>query len=444
MDRHFISDSLLFDAWCWREATPAILKRAIQQLATIGVNYTTIEADCWYGERTPAQNYELQCTPFKPLSNGEWDLAAPNLAWDVRLKEFVQLCNASGIIVQLQLFTQQYSHWSDFMPWSRNINGVNGLWPCTDYHRAYVHRAVEACLGLNVRFSAGCELMGNPDEVAQFHVDVLETPYLRQLISMPEPNPLTLLLLGTDQGDTFVVPSNSSLPSEQIKGKFDKLWVEKYGAEGKDSTAYFIRRYAHGVHRLNVSGALDIGIRYHAPYATQWEYSTDGDWSGDSPVDFIEHQGRIDRKPSWAQMFALSGKLFDAFNRPIVIDVFHEGQYDGATGRPVMERLIDLTPLLANTLGVVMAYEERHGLLANHGRPVDPYIPPECKIGEFKKETCWDGSEIITHVCTDGRWVATGNACPVKPPDKPKITWQGWLALGLIAVTSIVAAVIIF
>ncbi len=371
MDKHFISDSLLFDAWCWKDCTPAILKRAIQQLASIGVNYTTIEADCWYGERTPAQNYELQYTPFKPLSNGEWDLAAPNLAWDVRLKEFVQLCNANGITVQLQLFTQQYDHWRDYMPWSKNINGVNGLWPCTDYHRAYVHRAVNACQGLDVRYSAGCELLGDPDDVARFHMDVLEIPYLKGA-------PLTSLLLGTDQADTFVDPPNFSSPAEQIKGKFDKLWVEKYGAEGKDSTAYFIRRYAHGVHRLNVSGALDIGIRYHAPYATQWEFSTDGDWTGDSAYDYIEHQGRIDRKPSWAQMYVLSGKLFDAFKRPIVIDVFHEGQYDGGTARPVMERLIDLDKfgLLENTIGVVNAYEERFGKPENHGKAVEPYIPP--------------------------------------------------------------------
>ena len=365
MDKHFISDSLLFDIWCWREATPAILKRAIQQLATIGVNYTTIEADCWYGERTPALNYELQYTPFKPKAGGlEWNTADPNREWDDRLNEYAMLCRQNNIALQNQLFTNQWDHWRDFTPWNGH------LWPCLDHHRAYVHRAVDACLGLDVRYSAGCELSGNPADVARFHLDVLSIPYLRGV-------PLTSLLLGTDQGDTFVKPSNSSLESEQIKAQFDKLWIDTYGMIGdKDSTAYFIRRYAHRVHDLNLSGALDIGIRYHAPYGTQWEYSTDGDWTGDSVVDFIEHQGRIDRKPSAQQMYDLSAKLFDAFNRPIVIDVFHEGQYDGVTGRPVMARLIDATPLLANTLGVVMAYEERFGKLENHGRPVDPYVPP--------------------------------------------------------------------
>jgi hypothetical protein len=411
VDKHYISDSLLFDAWCWRSLTPALMKRAIQQLATIGVNYTTIECDGWYGERTPALNYELQYTPFKPTADGTaWDLDAPNTEWDVRLREFVTLCNANGIIVQLQLFTQQYSHWLDYTPW----NGY--LWPCWDHHRAYVNRAVEACLGLDVRYSAGCELMGDPDEVARFHLDVLSIPYLRQV-------PLTSLLLGTDQGDTFVSPSNSSLQSEQIKGKFDKLWMDTYGMIGdKDSTAYFIRRYAHKVHDLNVSGALDIGIRYHAPYGTQWEYSTDGDWTGDSPYDFIEHQGRIDRKPSWAQMFALSGKLFDAFQRPIVIDVFHEGQYDGSTGRPVMERLINLGTLLDNTLGVVNAYENRYGKLENHGKAVDPYVSP------------------VIDPPVDP---------PVDPPIvKPPFNLQGWLRnrwgwIALLAVL-IVSAILIF
>ncbi|MFA5149031.1 MAG: hypothetical protein WC491_07915, partial [Candidatus Omnitrophota bacterium] len=116
------------------------------------------------------------------------------------------------------------------------------------------------------------------------------------------------------------------------------------------------------------------------------------------------------------QMYNLSAKLFDAFNRPIVIDVFHEGQYDGATGMPVMERLINLGTLLDNTLGVVNAYENRYGKLDNHGKAVDPYFPPECNIGDVRKQACWDGSEIITHVCgNEGRWVATGNVCPVKP-----------------------------
>jgi len=370
MDKHYISDSLLFDAWCWRDCTPAILKRAIQQLASIGVNYTTIEADCWYGERTPAQNYELQCTPFKPAGDA-WDLSQPNPEWDARLREFVQLCNVNSIVVQLQLFTQQYDHWRDFMPWSRNGNGVNGLWPCTDFHRAYVHRAVDACRNLDVRFSAGCELSGDPGEVAQFHLDVLSIPFMRGI-------PLTSLMLGIDRAESFVRPANFGQFCEKCKGLFDALWDQALGGNRKETVFDRVWQYAHGIHRINLSEAMDTFIYYHGDKSTRWEVSTDGDWTGDSTVDYIEHQGRIDRKPSWAQMFALSGKLFDAFQRRIVIDVFHEGQYDGATGRPVMERLIDLDKfkLLENTMGVVNAYEERFGKLENHGRVVDPYVPP--------------------------------------------------------------------
>ena len=382
MDKHYISDSLLFDIWCWRELTPALMKRALQQLANNGINYTTIEADCWYGERTPALNYELQYTPFNPTADGfKWDLDAPNAEWDTRLREFVGMCNQYGIAVQLQLFTQQYNHWRDFTPWQGN------LWPCQDVHREYVHRAVTACLGLDARYSAGCELSGNPDEVARFHVDVLEITFVRGV-------PLQNLLLGTDQEDSFVIPKNDSLESQQIKAKFDQLWMPVYGAYGTDSTAWFIRRYAHGVHRLNLSGGLDIATFYHGKAGNQWEFSTDGDWTGDSTIDFIEHQGRIDRKPSAQQMYDLSAKLFDAFNRPIVIDSFHEGQYDGATGRPVMERLIDITPWIANTLGCVIAYEERYGKLERHGEVVvdpmpEPPQPPQPPTPPVVKCTLW-------------------------------------------------------
>jgi len=370
MDKHYISDSLLFDAWCWRDCTPAILKRAIQQLATIGVNYTTIEADCWYGERTPALNLELQTTPFL-LTDGKWDLNKPNTEWDARLRQFVTLCNANGIIVQLQLFTNQYDHWRDFMPWSKNVNSVDGLYRCTDYHEEYVNRAVDACEGLDVRYSAGCELSGDANEVAQFHLDVLSIPFMRGI-------PLTSLILGIDRAESFVRPPNFGQFCEKCKAAFDVLWDNAFNGGRKETVFDRVWQYAHGIHKINLSEAMDTFIYYHGDKSTQWEVSTDGDWIGDSPYDFIEHQGRIDRKPSWAQMYALSGKLMDAFQRKIVIDNFHEGQYDGPTGRPVMERLIDPDKfgLLNNTMGVVNAYEQRYGKLENHGAVVDPYVPP--------------------------------------------------------------------
>jgi hypothetical protein len=408
-DKHFISDSLLFDIWCWRSLTPALMKRAIQQLATIGVNYTTIECDGWYGERTPALNYELQYTPFRPTADGKaWDLNAPNPEWGARLREFVSLCNANGIIVQLQLFTQQYDHWRDYTPWNGH------LWPCLDHHRAYVHRAVDACRDLDVRYSAGCELSGDANEVAQFHLDVLSIPFMRGI-------PLTSLMLGIDRAESFVRPPNFGQFCEKAKAAFDVLWDKAIGGNRGETVFGSVWQYAHGIHRINLSEAMDTFIYYHGDKSTQWEVSTDGDWTGDSPYDYIEHQGRIDRKPSWAQMFALSGKLMDAFQRPIVIDVFHEGQYDGATGRPVMDRLINLGTLLDNTLGVVMAYEERFGKLENHGRPVDPYVPPD------------DGVPPETDETQDG----------LTPRDNPKLTWQGWLGLAVILIVLILMAIAI-
>lgn len=54
----------------------------------------------------------------------------------------------------------------------------------------------------------------------------------------------------------------------------------------------------------------------------------------------------------------------------------------------------------------------------NYGKFPDPITPDECKIGEIKTSTCPDGSTIITHTCENGKWVETGNTCPVEPDQK--------------------------
>ena len=64
-------------------------------------------------------------------------------------------------------------------------------------------------------------------------------------------------------------------------------------------------------------------------------------------------------------------------------------------------------------------YNERFGEYpVNFGKYPKDWVAPilECKIGEVKKETCWDGSEIITHTCESGKWTPTGNVCPIKLP----------------------------
>jgi hypothetical protein len=56
---------------------------------------------------------------------------------------------------------------------------------------------------------------------------------------------------------------------------------------------------------------------------------------------------------------------------------------------------------------------------ANYGKYPSDWVapvPPECQIGDVKKETCWDGSDRITHTCENGKWTPTGDACPPPPP----------------------------
>jgi len=68
---------------------------------------------------------------------------------------------------------------------------------------------------------------------------------------------------------------------------------------------------------------------------------------------------------------------------------------------------------LENAKALIAAYEEETGKTATNKGKV--WVKPECQIGEVKKEICWDGSEIITHTCENGKWTPTQNVCPDQP-----------------------------
>ena len=50
----------------------------------------------------------------------------------------------------------------------------------------------------------------------------------------------------------------------------------------------------------------------------------------------------------------------------------------------------------------------------------DFYLTPkECIEGQTLKRTCWNGKEIVTHQCENGKWVPEGEKCP-ELPTKPQ------------------------
>ena len=53
------------------------------------------------------------------------------------------------------------------------------------------------------------------------------------------------------------------------------------------------------------------------------------------------------------------------------------------------------------------------------------YVEPACVEGSTKKQDCPDGTSIITHNCTGGKWVPTNKICPTKPV-KPVEEWYDW------------------
>ena len=81
---------------------------------------------------------------------------------------------------------------------------------------------------------------------------------------------------------------------------------------------------------------------------------------------------------------------------------------------------------IPNVKEIIKGCEQRGFTFVNKGKY--PYVI-ECKVGEVKKQTCWDGSEIITDTCKAGRWVPTQNKCPVpecKTGETKSITcWDG-------------------
>ena len=64
---------------------------------------------------------------------------------------------------------------------------------------------------------------------------------------------------------------------------------------------------------------------------------------------------------------------------------------------------------------------------------------PECDAGETRTETCWDGSEIVSETCVDGKWAGTGNTCPAEPGQNP---FTGGITGFIIANSGLLAGII--
>lgn len=77
--------------------------------------------------------------------------------------------------------------------------------------------------------------------------------------------------------------------------------------------------------------------------------------------------------------------------------------------------------IIASAQGFVTEVLEGLEVLLNEKIKHDFYmILQKCIEGQKLRRTCWNGKEIVTHQCKDGKWVPTGKKClePPKPQEK--------------------------
>jgi len=207
-------------------------------------------------------------------------------------------------------------------------------------------------------------------------------------------------------------------------------WLEKQkpliGLAWGDDQENRTYRCVHGVRDASSQTLIDtVGywMPSNNPISIFW--SVDGVWDGDSPCDReTTPTGIVHARPSPGQ---IKGAMRYWMGHAQSFAIAGTHPKFGFEYLPKARNADKCAAMGVRAIADV--YSERFGEYpANFGKYPDDWIPPECQLGEVKKETCWDGSEIITHTCSGGKWVPTGNACPVKPPIIPPFDFGGWLS----------------
>lgn len=153
-------------------------------------------------------------------------------------------------------------------------------------------------------------------------------------------------------------------------------------------------------------------------------------WGGDSTDRrSIYSNDGLDDKDSAAALAIWRAMIRDRIRnyKQISGRVGHKVVYEFLTDSDEME--VKLKGIRETVIGFCEGVQQQASdcLVNFHRKEYVPPVPAECKIGEVKKETCWDGSEITTHTCSGGKWVPTNAVCPTKPPVKPPFSLIGWI-----------------
>jgi len=399
------------------------LREYIGKLAWEGINGKhMLPYAGWLQDKT-MQAPEDCFTPYV-YENGKWNLDKRNPYYWPIVKEVIGIFKEFNVEMPYCLF-DNCQFWKNpaWACWSNNHQGIQNYMQDILRSVAWVQEAVQQIGGYdNVLFEAvneGQEWGGLPNSKNWFR-NVCQTLYNNGI----EPERFSVgvnLARKNYLGDFTFQPTTEF--QEWTKAISEEVWGE--------IPSLGITLPVHGV-LGDMGGWYENGVFRSAPELIFGQMFHEANWAW-GPVHtkrvwIVSNDGNPDKDSAQARE---AFKKMCAWSMQNINQIKANGQH-----RIIYEMECDSGDLAVKLIGA-RAMAEGVGvqnLVNYHRKEYVPEVPPECQIGQTKTEKCWDGSVIITHVCKEGKWQATGTACPVKPPTctawyhLKRLNFKAWFA----------------
>ena len=389
------------------------------QLANLGVNMMRwFGWTCWHDYII--KDYKHNLTPFMEESSGLYHLLKWNETYWNIIDRAIEIANypsqvtgvkAPGITIWIDL-AYQYANDEDDKaksPWRNNIQGIKSLydpkcWPhFKDYAIRWFNLSRVKCR--KIVYGLGNEMQKDSLQFVFKEIDLFDEEQIwifswGIFYDMP---PVKALELSKEQPD-YIIKNKKFLWHPMVPES------EKWDCS--------IVRECHVVGSYTKDGKpIDrIAVENWGAHPIRWCASDDGTNPKPDAKYWKDFMGYI--------CTYKGGKIFTESYPAIVNPTIAIEHLPDDMGWPEFA-----TEQLNIFDTIAKVYEKYFGKLENKGKWTYVWPPPECRIGEVKIETCWDGSEIITHTCEGGKWVATGATCPIKPEKKNWFKKYWWLVL---------------
>lgn len=382
------------------------VRKWLQPLANTGLNcYRFLPFDVW----NVATKAEAFC-PYQ-LENDKWNLAIWNPEYFRVYKIVFGIFIEYGVMPILELLDncQVNGPQREFSAWHVNTNGVETFY---DKNADPLVRAwIEKCFVEFPDIQFG-ECNEGTENIRRVVMDVIN-PLFKSRGRAP-------FCFGAcaKVGDV-----NSTI--EHLKGDASKVFGDDISLE--------IFRPAHGCKNATDPNFLWPIANWGKSHHIAFGLSDDGVFDGDSQCDFTIYNGKTQRRPSAAAWYLMTNKALQDKKVDSLLWFEH-------CGKAIMDTACQVTTFTAISTAI---HDVNGNWPLNWQRWPEP-IEPECQVGQTQTMRCWDGSEIITHICKDGKWLATGTLCPAVPDPEspPKITWQG--IVGIVSLVTLIVLGIMF